>query len=128
MFDDLRDDNILLYAIKSYDGLNYIKSEFKDDYRLFRYVKRLLIRYRTTGEIKINLALNHINMVYNTFGAEAGVRLLFYKMEHVDYSSLKTFLLFLSLMPDVVYGIRGTNIISSDIPVDMTIANQLRLI
>jgi hypothetical protein len=128
MFDDLRDDNILLYAIKSYDGLNYIKSEFKDDYRLFRYVKRLLIRYRTTGEIKINLALNHINMVYNTFGAEAGVRLLFYKMEPVDYSSLKTFLLFLSLMPDVVYGIRGTNIISSDIPVDMTIANQLRLI
>ena len=128
MFDDLRDDNILLYAIKSYDGLNYIKSEFKDDYRLFRYVKRLLIRYRNTGEIKINLALNHINMVYNTFGAEAGVRLLFYKMEPVDYSSLKTFLLFLSLMPDVVYGIRGTNIISSDIPVDMTIANQLRLI
>lgn len=128
MFGDLTDDNILLYAIKSYDGLNYVKSEFQEDYRLFRYIKRLLIRYRASGDIKINLALNHINMVYNTFGAEAGTRLLFYKMEPVDYSSLKTFLLFLSLMPDVVYGIRGKNILSSDIPVDMVIANQLRSI
>lgn len=128
MFADLNDNNILIYAIKSYDGINYLKSEFQEDYRLFRYIKRLLIRYRTTGEIKVNLVLNHITMVYNTFGAEAGVRLLFYKMDPQDYSSLKTFLIFLSLMPDVVHGIRGRDIDSSDIPVDMTIANQLRLI
>ncbi len=126
MFDNLTNDNILIYAIKSYEGLNYIQSEFKEDYRLFKYVKRLLQRYRNGGELRINLLLNHLNMIYNTFGAEAGTRILFFKIDEKDYSSLKTFLLYLKFMPNNVDGIRGYNIVSSDIPVDMTIANMLR--
>jgi hypothetical protein len=43
-----------------------------------------------------------------------------------DYSALKTYLLFLSCMPEKVKGIKGNDIISSDIPVDMTIAEILR--
>jgi hypothetical protein len=31
-------------------------------------------------------------------------------------------------MPDIVRGIRGQNLLSSDIPVDMNIANTLRKI
>jgi len=123
---DLNDDTALLYAIKAYDKHNYIKSEFEEDYKTFRYVKRLLQRYRTTGEMRQNLILNHINLIYNLFGVEAGTRLLFFKMDESDYSSLKTFLLFLSLMPDVIHGINGKDIISSDIPVDVTVANILR--
>jgi hypothetical protein len=43
-----------------------------------------------------------------------------------DYSALKTYLLFLSCMPERVKGIKGHDIISSDIPVDMKIADILR--
>ena len=45
-----------------------------------------------------------------------------------DYSVLKTYLLFLNCMPEVVKGIRGNDIVSSDIPVDMKIADILRQI
>jgi hypothetical protein len=47
-------------------------------------------------------------------------------MSKEDYSALKTYLLFLSCMPDKVKGIKGHDIISSEIPVDMTIAQSLR--
>jgi hypothetical protein len=126
MFVNLTNDNILIYAVKSYEGLNYLHSEFQEDYRLFQYTKRLLQRYRTTGEIKLNLILNHLNMIYNTFGAEAGTRILFFKINELDYSSLKTFLIYLNYMPSIVTGIRGEDIVSSDIPVDMHIAKLLR--
>jgi hypothetical protein len=126
MFDNLCDDNLLFYAIKAYDKINYIKSEFQDDFKTFKYIKRLLYRYRTFGELKENLILNHVNLVYNVFGVEAATRLLFYKMDRNDYSALKTFLLFLNYMPDTVRGINGSDIISSDIPVDMVIASKLR--
>lgn len=124
MIEDLNDQTVLIYAIKHYD--NYIKSEFSEDYRTFKYVKRLLQRYRANGDLKENLILNHINVIYNMFGVEAGTRLLFFKLDDKDYSSLKTFLIFLNTMPEVVIGINGQNIRSSDIPVDVTIANTLR--
>lgn len=126
--EQLNDDTVLLYAIKAYDNLNYVKSEFEEDYKTFRYVKRLLQRYRTTGEVRQNLVLNHLSLIYNMFGIEAGTRLLFYKMDEADYSSLKTFLVFLNTMPEVVHGINGKDIRSSDLPIDMTVANILRSI
>lgn len=125
---NLDDDNVLLYAIKAYDKLNYVKSEFEEDYKTFRYVKRLLQRYRSSGELRENLILNHINLIYNLFGVEAGTRLLFFKIDAEDYSSLKTFLVFLNLMPENVRGIRGKDIHTGDISVDMRIANVLRKI
>jgi hypothetical protein len=126
--EQLNDDTVLLYAIKAYDKLNYVKSEFEEDYKTFRYVKRLLQRYRATGELKENLILNHLSLIYNMFGIEPGTRLLFYKMEEADYSSLKTFLVFLNTMPDVIHGINGRDIRSSDLSVDMVVANILRTI
>ena len=124
--EQLNDDTVLLYAIKAYDKLNYVKSEFEEDYKTFRYVKRLLQRYRQSGELRQNLILNHINLIYNMFGIEPGTRLLFYKMDELDYTSLKTFLVYLNTMPEIVHGIEGRDIRSSDIAVDMTIANILR--
>lgn len=122
----LNNDTVLLYAIKAYDKLNYVKSEFEEDYKTFRYVKRLLQRYRATGELRENLILNHINLIYNLFGIEAGTRLLFFKIDELDYPALKTILVFLNTMPDIVRSINGRDIRSSDIPVDMAIANILR--
>ena len=122
VFDDLNNDNVTIYAVKAYDRPNCIMSEFKDDMKRFNYLKRLFKRYRKFDELRERLVLNHLVVLYNVFGPEAATRLLFYKMSKDDYSSLKTYLVFLSVMPDRVKSIKGQDIISSEIPVDMTIA------
>ena len=125
-FDDLTNENIMMYAVKAYDKPNCVMSEFKDDMKKFNYLKRLFKRYRKLGEVKEQLVLNHIVVLYNVFGAEVVTRLLFFKVAKDDYSALKTYLLFLSCMPERVRGIKGHDIVSSDIPVDMKIAEILR--
>ncbi len=125
-FDDLTNDNILIYAVKAYDKPNCIMSEFKEDMKRFNYLKRLFKRYRKVGELREQLVLNHLVVICNVFGPEVATRLLFFKMSKDDYSALKTYLLFLSCMPERVRSIKGQDLISSEIPVDMTIANILR--
>ena len=125
-FDDLTNDNILLYAAKAYDKPNCIMSEFKEDMKRFNYLKRLFKRYRKVGELREQLVLNHLVVICNVFGPEVATRILFFKMAKDDYSALKTYLLFLSCMPERVKSIKGHDIISSEIPVDMTIADILR--
>jgi hypothetical protein len=125
-FDDLTNENILLYAAKAYDRPNCIMSEFKDDMKRFNYLKRLFRRYRKEGELREQLVINHLIVLYNVFGPEVAARLLFFKMAKEDYSTLKTYLLFLNLMPERVRGIKGQDIISSEIPIDLKIAEILR--
>lgn len=125
---DLNDDTFFIYAIKSYESINYVKSEFQEDFKTFKYIKRLLQRYRNTGELREKLLLNHLTLVYNVFGVVPGTRILFYKIDEIDYSALKTFCVFLNKMPDVVPLIRGKNIVSSDIPLDLNVVELLRKI
>lgn len=125
-FDDLTSENIILYAMKAYDKPNCIMSEFKEDMKRFNYLKRLFRRYRKDGDIKERLVINHLMVIYNVFGVEVATRMLFYKMNKEDYGTLKTFLLFLNYMPNVVFGIKGNNILSSDIPVDLVVAEKIR--
>ena len=128
MFQNLTNENIIIYALKAYDKPNCIMSEFKEDMKRFNYLKKLFLRYRKVGEIKERLIINHLVVLYNVFGPEVASRLLFFKMTKDDYSALKTYLMFLSCMPEKVRGIKGHDIISSDIPVDMKIAEALRQI
>lgn len=125
-FDDLTNENIMMYAIKAYDKPNCIMSEFKDDMKRFNYLKRLFRRYRKLNEVREQLVLNHLIVLYNVFGPEVATRLLFFKLSKEDYSALKTYLLFLSCMPEKIQSIKGQDIISSRIPVDMTVAQVLR--
>ena len=126
LFDNLTSDNIMLYAAKAYDKPNCIMSEFKEDMKRFNYLKRLFKRYRKLGELREQLVLNHLVVVYNVFGVEVCTRMLFYKMSKDDYSALKTYLIFLNCMPERIRGIKGQDILSSNIPVDMKIADILR--
>ena len=126
LFNDLNDANVLLYAAKCYEKPNCIRSEFDEDYKTFRYIKRLLHRYRLTGEMKERLLLNHLILCQNVFGVEASTRILFLRIEEKDWSALKTLLIFLSAMPKIVKGVRGKEIISSDIPLDNKLVAILR--
>ena len=126
MFDDLNESNVLLYAAKCYDKPNCIQSEFDEDYKKFRYIKRLLNRYRINGTIKENLLINHLICTQNVFGVEASTRILFFRIDKRDWAALKTILIFTSAMPKIVKGIRGKDIISSDIGLDANLVELLR--
>lgn len=116
----------MMYAMKAYDKPDCIMSEFKDDMKRFNYLKRLFRRYRKVDELREQLVLNHLVVLYNVFGPEVTSRMLFFKMSKDDYPALKTYLLFLSIMPDRIRGIKGQDIISSDIPIDPRVAEVLR--
>jgi len=125
MFDDLNEDNFLMYAVKCYTSPHCIMSEFEGDIKRTKYLKRLFRRYKVTKLIKERLILNHIILLNNVFGSEATARILFYKIDERDYDILKTFLSYLNIAPDVVYGIRGRNIHLSDISLDLTVTEIL---
>ena len=126
MIDNLTDENFMIYAMKSYDKPNAIVSEFEEDLKRIKYVKRLIKRYKTTGELKERLILNHIIILSNVFGTRNTVRMLFFKLDEQDYEVLKTFLLFLGYMPDIIPGINGKNIMSYNISVDLLVGRSLR--
>lgn len=128
MFDDLNEDNFLIYAVKAYTSPHCIMSEFESDLKRTKYLKRLFRRYKSTKALKERLILNHIILLYNVFGPDAATRILFYKIDESDYDVLKTFLIYLNFMPDRISGIKGNDIISSDILMDMEIADTLRQI
>ena len=126
MFDNLNDENILLYAAKCYDKPNCIQSEFDEDYRRIRYMKRLIRKYKVESDIKERLFLNHLIMLQNVFGVIPTTRILFVKIDEMDYGALKPFLIYTSAMPDIVRGIRGNDIHSSGIEIDWGIVERLR--
>ena len=128
MFDDLNDDNFMMYAMKCYASPHCVMSEFEGDIKRTKYLKRLFRRYKVTKTLKERLILNHIILLNNVFGPEVTTRILFYRIDERDYDILKTFLLYLNIMPEMVYGIKGKNIRTSEIPVDMDIAEILRQI
>ena len=93
MIEDLTEKNINAYVIMSYDNPQCVgMEEFEDDLKIPKYIKRLINRYLSTGELKERLILNHIILFYNVFGYDAATRILFFKLDESDYSILKTFL------------------------------------
>ena len=76
-FGELNESNYLLFAIKFYDNPQAVtKEDFEDDLKRIKYIKRLLKRYKNTGELKIHLILNHLTVLFNVFD-DACVPLLF---------------------------------------------------
>ena len=100
IFNELNEENFLLFAIKNYENPQAVtKEDFDRDLNHFKYIKRLLKRYRNTGELKVHLILNHFIVLYNIFG-EAATPMLFFKIERELWSVLKTFIIFLGKLPE----------------------------
>jgi len=100
IFNELNEDNFLLFAIKNYENPQAVtKEDFEKDLNHFKYIKRLLKRYKRDGELKTHLLLNHFIILYNIFG-EATTPMLFFKIEKELWSSLKSFIIFLNRLPE----------------------------
>lgn len=113
-----------LFAAKYYDMKQASSvEEFQDDLKRFQYLKRLFKRYSEDDDLKTRLILNHIIVLYNCFGREATI-MLFYKLdEYREY--LKTFLVFLNYMPEIIV-YNDVVIKSSDIKIDDRIQRELQ--
>ena len=100
IFSELNEENFLLFAIKHYENPSALtKEDFEKDLNHFKYIKRLLKRYKGSGELKVHLLLNHFIILYNIFG-DATTPMLFFKIDQNLWSAIKTFIVFLDKLPD----------------------------
>lgn len=99
-FDELTPSNWISFAILHFKNPSSVTyEEFEEDLNRFKYIKRLFRRYETNGELKINLILNHIIMLYNSFD-DAATPLLLFKIDRKYWPVLKAFILFLNRLPE----------------------------
>ena len=127
VFDDLNEKNFLLYAMKEYDNPQCVQvEEFYDDLKKVKYIKRLLNQYLNEGILKERLLLNHIIVFYNVFPVRSATRMLFLKIEEEFWPILKTFLVYLSYMPEIIDSINGRSILSDDVQLDQHVVDRLR--
>lgn len=118
LFSELNNENFELYAAKHYRNEACLDvQEFKEDVARFKYVLRLLRRYKESGIIQERLVLNHLIVIYNVFDISAATRILFHKIEPDLWPSIKTFLIYLSYMPEDKY---------SQVTIDLTLAKKLQ--
>lgn len=118
LFDELNNANFDIYAAKHYRNNSCLDvQDFYDDVAKFKYVVRLLRRYRDTGKIQERLLLNHIITIYNVFEISAANRMIFYKVDPNLWPALKTFLVYLHYLPDNLH---------KNINIDLSIAKKLK--
>jgi len=121
-FDILNDDNYMMFAMKMYNNPQCKNiSEFQEDMNRIKYLKRLLRKYKASGELRERLILNHIIIFYNVFDIIPATRLLFSRIERDLHPYLKTFIVFLNNLPQ---NIPETDLLN--IPLDRRIINKLR--
>ena len=99
-FDELNEDNYVMFAIKHYENPHAVtQDDFYEDLKRFKWIKRLLKRYQTTGILKSHLLINHFIILYNVFG-EAATPLLFFKIDRELWPVVKTFVVYLGRLPE----------------------------
>jgi len=122
-FIKLTPKNFTLYATKMYENPQCSSmDEFNEDLRRFSSVKRLLLRLsRKDDSVNIRMLLNHIIILDNLFGNEAATRMLFFYCDECTYPYLKSFLLFLNILPQYIAEV---NI--QELPADQATINKLK--
>ena len=99
-FDELNEDNYLLFAIKFYDNPHALtKEDFEDDLKRIKCVLRTPVFLYLLRSLLIYLILNHLTVLFNVFD-DAAVPLLFYNLEQELWPCIKSFLLFLKRVPE----------------------------
>lgn len=119
-FPELTEDNLFLYAAKHYYNPQFSDvEEFYEDLKRFKYIKRLVNRYTENGELAERLILNHIIVVFNSFGIEAALNILELKLSDKQWPVIKPFLIFLKYIENDQY---------TGITMDQNVVNALRKI
>ena len=118
---EIDDDNFLLCAMKNYDNVQCnTLDEFNNDLYKFICIKKLIDKYRSSGNLNIRLLLNHIIILFNSFGLITVDFFRYKSMGDNKYLSvIKSFLLYLKVIESDDW---------NDIMEDVKILNELRKI
>lgn len=101
----LTNDNFMIFAANHYvNDLCESDQEFFDDIDRFKYIKKIFNIYEKTGEVNINLLLNHFVILYNVFESKALTKMLFFKLP-LYHNYIKTLLYFTGHLPPIINGI-----------------------
>lgn len=120
IFNELTEDNLLLYAAKHYRNPNFSDiDEFYEDLKRFKYIKRLVNRYLDQDDLSERLILNHLIVIFNSFGIEAALNMLDLKLDARHWPVIKPFLIYLKYIRDDQY---------TGIPMDQDVITELRKI
>ena len=93
---ELTEDNLFLYAAKHYYNPQFSDiEEFHEDLKRFKYIKRLINRYLENDELAERLILNHLIVVFNSFGIECALNILELKLDEKHWPIIKPFLIYL---------------------------------
>ena len=107
-----------VYAAQNYYNPKCIDTEdFLEDLKRFKYIKRLLNRYRDSGVLSERLILNHLIIIFNVFDIEAGLNILELKLEVEYWPVIKPFLIFLKTIKNDEY---------TNIDMDKNVVEKLR--
>lgn len=120
IFNELTEENVMLYAAKAYNKPQFSDiEEFYEDLKRFKYIKRLVNRYLEHNELAERLILNHLIVIFNSFGIEPSLNMLKLKLDNRHWPVVKPFLIYLKyIKDDTVTGI----------PMDPEVVNRLRKI
>ena len=104
IFDKLTEENLFLYAAKHYYNPKFSDiEEFYEDLKRFKYIKRLVNRYLDHDELGERLILNHLIVIFNSFGVEASLNMLELKLDDKHWPVIKPFLIFLKYIENNQY-------------------------
>jgi hypothetical protein len=104
IFDELTEENLFLYAAKHYYNPNFSDiEEFYEDLKRFKYIKRLVNRYLDNNELSERLILNHLIVIFNSFGVKASLDMLNLKLDERHWPVIKPFLIFLKYIVNDQY-------------------------
>lgn len=125
----LTEKNFLIYSAQNYNNPSCQDvKEFHDDIRRIKYIKKLITRYKESGNLKERLILNHLIILGNIFPPEVLVRILYLKMSD-QMMYLKPFLLLLSFLPKYIQNVGKIGVVDTEhIPLDQGIVDKLRKI
>lgn len=120
LFEQLTDENLLIYAAKHYTNPRCIDAEeFYEDLNRIKYIKRLLNKYEESGKISERLILNHLIVFFNVFGIEPALKMLEFKLDSKYWPVIKPFLIFLKYIRNDQY---------TEIAMDQNVVDVLRKI
>lgn len=104
LFEELNEENFLLFAAKNYYNPVCIDAEeFYSDLNRFKYIKKLISRYSKNDELCERLLLNHFVVIFNVFGIQNGLKMLEFKVGLDNWSVVKPFLIYLKVIHNYQY-------------------------
>lgn len=118
----LNQNTYIPYALNNYTYRLFSDSdEFRTDIKLLSVVKRSLRKYHKSSEVKLQLLINHIIILRNTFSTIPADRLLFFYCDTFCYPALKTVLTHLHMCPHDI-----PEVVISDIKYDDNLIDIIR--